>query len=213
MTTLYSYYRSTASYRVRIALNLKRLEYEHESIHLVNNGGEQFSPEYQAINPQSFVPSFVDENTTINQSLAIIEYLEECYPQAPLLPKNPSDRALNRSLSLLIACDIHPLDNLSVLKYLKNTLAVSDEQKTAWYHHWIIQGFTAFEARLAQTGSNGQFCAGDHPTMADCCLIPQVYNANRFQCPLDQFPLIQAINTHCLNLPAFTDASPEACEK
>lgn len=210
MVTLYSYYRSTASYRVRIALHLKQVEYNRQSIHLVNHGGEQFSPDYQAINPQSFVPSLVDGQTTINQSLAIIEYLEECHPTLPLLPKTPSERALVRGLSLLIACDIHPLDNLSVLKYLKSTLSLSDDQKMAWYHHWITQGFTALEARLAQTGSNGQFCVGEQPTMADCCLIPQVYNAHRFACPLTPFPLIQAINAHCLQLPAFAETHPEA---
>ena len=208
MLKLYNYFRSTASYRVRIALNYKELPYQLHEIHLVNGGGEQFSAEYQTINPQSLVPSLVDDNIVIHQSIAIIEYLEERYPKPALLPNDPVVRAHIRSLAQIIACDIHPLNNLRVLKYLKNDIKVTDKQKQQWYHYWIIQGFTAIEKILQQQGSSGKFCFGNKVTLADIVLIPQVYNANRFNCSLDNFPLIKQINDHCLTLSYFANAAP-----
>lgn len=204
---LYSYFRSSAAYRVRIALALKNLPFELVPVHLVNNGGEQKSPDYTAINPQQLLPSFETDNGDIlTQSLAILEFLEEGYPENPLLPTEPQARAKVRALCQLIACDIHPLNNLRVLKYLKTALNVSDEQKTAWYQHWVMEGFTALEKLLPE---NADFCYGNSPTLADCCLIPQVYNAIRFDCDMSQFPKIWRIYQHCMSLPAFITASPE----
>ena len=204
---LYGYWRSSAAYRVRIALNLKQLPVEHKSVHLVKNGGEQHQPEYLALNPSHLVPSLVDGDVTLSQSMAIIEYLDEVYPQAPLLPVEAADRAVVRAMAQTIACEIHPLNNLRVLQHLSGELAVSDEQKQQWIAKWVTRGFEALEAMLAKHG--GRFCFGDQPTLADLCLVPQVYNANRFKVPLDAFPHIQRINANCLALPAFADAAPE----
>ena len=169
---LYTYFRSSAAYRVRIALNLKELKAEHIPVHLVNNGGEQHSETFRRVNPGELVPALIEDDFTLTQSLSMIEYLEEKFPETPLLPKNLQQRALIRAFSLNIACDIHPLNNLRVLQYLSKTLNASDEQKTEWYRHWVITGLKALEAQL--THSNGQFCFGNQPSLADCCLIPQV---------------------------------------
>jgi maleylacetoacetate isomerase len=202
---LYSYFRSSAAYRVRIALNLKQLDYVTESVHLLKN--EQHQEGYFAINPSQLVPSLIDQDQCFIQSLSILEYLEEHYPSFPLLPKDLVERAKVRAFSQTIACDIHPLDNLRVLKYLKQELAVTDEQKNQWYQHWIIEGFKSVEKQLKD--SKAQFCFGNHATFADCCLIPQVYNAKRFKIDLSAFPKIESIYQHCLTLPAFLNATPE----
>ncbi len=204
---LYGYWRSTAAYRVRIALHLKDLPYENISVHLVKDGGEQFKPEYVELNPAKLVPTLVDGDLSLNQSLAIVEYLDEQYPQSPLLPQQPALRAKVRAMALDIATDIHPLNNLRVLKYLKGTLEVSDEAKDNWYAHWITVGFEALEARLKD--SAGKFCFGDEVTLADVCLVPQLYNARRFNVPLEAFPTICQIEANCLALPAFAAAVPE----
>lgn len=208
---LYSYFRSSAAYRVRIALGLKNLPFDIVPVHLVKCGGEQKLPDYTAINPQQLVPTFATNNGEIlTQSMAILEFLEESYPQTPLLPTDKLARAKVRALCQIIASDIHPLNNLRVLKYLKNTLEVSEIQKDAWYQHWIAEGFEAIEKMLPDRFSeNGNFCYGDTPTFADCCLIPQVYNALRFDCDMTNYPKIMQIYTHCNTLPAFISASPE----
>lgn len=205
---LYSYFRSSAAYRVRIALNLKGLNAEIIPVHLLNNGGEQHQAAYRQINPSSLIPAWVEDDFQLSQSLSILEYLEEKYPQPALLPTDLQQRAKIRAFSQSIACDIHPINNLRVLQYLTGTLQLSNEQKTAWYQHWVLLGFQSLEAQLSQ--SKGQFCFGDQPTFADCCLIPQVYNAKRFNLDLTDFPKITAIYTHCLTLPAFQQAAPEA---
>ncbi|WP_107687803.1 maleylacetoacetate isomerase [Neisseria wadsworthii] len=205
---LYSYYRSSAAYRVRIALNLKKLTYDTTFVHLVKQGGEQRLPEYAALNPQKLVPSLEDKGQIFTQSLAIIEYLDETHPEHPLLPAAPAERARVRALAQLIACDTHPLNNLRVLQYLQNQLGASEAAKTEWYRHWIHESFTALETML-QSVQTGRFCHGDAPTLADCCLIPQVYNAYRFRCDLNAFPTIQRINAECLKLPEFQAAAPE----
>lgn len=202
---LYSYFRSSAAYRVRIALNLKQIAYEIQPVHLVKN--EQQQANYVALNPSQLVPTLIDQDQALSQSLSILEYLEEQYPEKPLLPKDVIERAQVRAFAQVIACDIHPLDNLRVLKYLKNDLAVSDEQKNQWYQHWIIEGFKSLEKQLQH--SNGKFCFGTQATFADCCLIPQVYNAKRFKIELSAFPKIESIYQHCLTLPAFLHAAPE----
>lgn len=210
MYQLYSYFRSSAAYRVRIALNLKGLDYHIVPVHLVRDGGEQLKPAYRALNPDALVPTFIDGEVTLNQSLAIIEYLEERHPTPALLPDDVAARAQVRAIALGIAADIHPIDNLRVLRYLKRDLGVSEDQKNAWYVHWVTEGFKALETRLAAQASPGKFVWGDTPTLADCCLVPQVYNANRFQIDLTPFPRIAAINAHCLTLDAFQRAAPEA---
>lgn len=210
MPTLYSYFRSSAAYRVRIALNLKGIDYETMPVHLVRDGGEQLKPAYRALNVNGLVPTYVDGDVNIHQSLAIIEYLEETHPTPALLPADPAARAQVRALALDIAADIHPIDNLRVLRYLKHDLSVTEEQKNAWYVHWIVEGFKALEARLAARSSQGRFVFGDTPTLADCCLVPQVYNASRFKVDLAPFPRIAAINAHCATLDAFRRAAPEA---
>lgn len=206
---LYSYFRSSASYRVRIALNLKQLPYDYVPVHLVRDGGEQLKPEYRAVNPEAIVPTFVDDdNHTIHQSLAIIEYLEETHPEPPLLPRTPADRAYVRSLALQIACEIHPVNNLRVLKYLKRTVGVDDDVKDAWYRHWIETGFETLEQRLANDSRTGKLSFGDTPTIADLCLVPQVFNANRFKIDTTRYPTIQRINDYALSLDAFASAEP-----
>ena len=208
---LYGYWRSSAAYRVRIALNLKQLSAEHISVHLVNNGGEQHSASFHQLNPQHLVPAFVDSGEqgelTLSQSLAIIEYLEDKYPDHHLLPRNIEDRAIVRSMAQAIACEIHPLDNLRVLQYLVNEMGVSEADKMRWYHHWIHVGFTALEVQLGQY--SGRFCFGDTPSLADICLIPQVYNAKRFNLELATYPNIVRIWHECQQLSAFADAAPE----
>lgn len=205
---LYSYFRSSASYRVRIALNFKKLPFDIIPIHLLRNGGEQHSIDYKKINTAELVPTLIDENLILTQSLSILEYLEEKYPSIPLLPSELHQRALIRSFCQTIASDIHPLNNLRVLQYLTQTLNISDEEKNSWYKHWILTGFKVIEDQLSE--SNKKFCFGNQITIADCCLIPQVYNAKRFNIEINQFPHIEAIYNHCLTFSEFQTASPEA---
>ncbi|MES2104635.1 MAG: maleylacetoacetate isomerase [Pseudomonadota bacterium] len=209
---LYSYFRSSASYRVRIALHLKRLDFDTVPIHLVKNGGEQHSDSFRAINPDALVPAFAEQregrDVELTQSLAIIEYLEETHPEIPLLPKDVIDRAYVRSLALSIACEIHPVNNLRVLRYLTTTLGVSEEQKNAWYKHWCEAGMAALEQRLASDPRTGRFCFGDSPTLADCCLVPQIFNAQRFKCDLSKMPTLMRIHQACQELDAFIQAAP-----
>ncbi|HNG66436.1 MAG TPA: maleylacetoacetate isomerase, partial [Thauera aminoaromatica] len=181
---LYTYFRSSAAYRVRIALNLKGLDYEAVPVHLVRGGGEHRQPAYLGLNPAGLVPALEDQGQVLTQSLAIIEYLEESHPQPALLPAAPLDRARVRAIAQAIACDIHPVNNLRVLQYLTRELDASEEQKNAWYRHWIGVGLQAVEAMLAGDARTGAFCHGDTPGLADCCLVPQVFNARRFGCEL-----------------------------
>jgi maleylpyruvate isomerase len=205
---LYSYFRSSAAYRVRIALNLKGLSYEYAPVHLLRDGGEQLKPEYRRLNPDAVLPTLVDDGHPLQQSLAIIEYLEETHPEPPLLPKAPVDRAYVRSVALQVACEIHPVNNLRVLKYLKHTLKVGDEAKDEWYRHWIESGFATLEEHLAGDPRTGTFCYGDTPTMADACLVPQVFNAQRFKIDVTRFPTIQRVYDQAMQLDAFVRAAP-----
>jgi maleylacetoacetate isomerase len=203
---LYSYFRSSAAYRVRIALNLKGLAYETASIHLVKDGGHNKRPEFRAINPQMRVPVLVtDAGDTLLQSLAIIEYLDETHPEPALLPKDPIARAKVRAVAEIIACDIHPLNNTSPLRYLKNQMGQTQDAIDAWYHHWIIAGFEALEALTTP----GPYACGSKVTLADVCLVPQVANARRLKVPLEKFPKIVGVDAACLALPAFDRARPE----
>ena len=203
---LYSYFRSSAAYRVRIALNLKGIAYETVSVHLVKDGGHNKRPEFRAVNPQMRVPVLeTPGGERLLQSLAIIEYLDETQPEPPLLPKEPIARAKVRALADLIACDIHPLNNTSPLRYLKNTLGQEQSAIDAWYHHWIITGFEALEALIEP----GPYACGPQVTLADICLVPQVANARRLKVPLEKFPKIVAVDAACLKLPAFDRARPE----
>lgn len=208
MLTLYDYFRSSACYRVRIALNLKELDYDVVPIHLVNNGGEQHAPDYQKINPQGLVPALQIDNKILTQSLAIIEYLDEAYPLPALLPAHPYEKARVRAFALTIAADIHPLNNLRVLKYLSSELGVSDTQKNQWYQHWIAKGLSALEQQLTTHQLAGDFCFGNQPTLADICLVPQLYNAKRFSCDLQPYPTLRRIDINCQHLAAFANARP-----
>ena len=202
---LYDYFRSSASYRVRIALNLKGLAVERRHIHL--RRGEQTGEAYRALNPQGLVPMLVVGDQRLTQSLAIIEYLDERHPAPPLLPEAPEDRAWVRAAAQSIACDIHPLDNTRVMQYLEHTLALEAPRRDDWYRHWIELGFRALETQLAARGSE-RFCFGNAPTVADVCLVPQVANSQRVSMDLAPYPRIRAINEHCLTLPAFDRARP-----
>jgi len=203
---LYSYFRSSAAYRVRIALNLKNLPYEMASIHLTKDGGQQFKDDFRAINPQARVPALkLSGGEVLTQSLAIIAYLDEVYPDPPLLPVEALDRARVRAAAQIVACDIHPLNNLCALRYLKRELNQEQPAIDAWYHHWVIEGFTALEKML----SPGPYCFGSHVTLADVCLVPQVFNARRLKVPLDAFPKIVGVEAACLKLAAFDKARPE----
>jgi maleylacetoacetate isomerase len=203
---LYSYFRSSAAYRVRIALNLKGIAYETVSVHLVKDGGHNRRPEYRAVNPQMRVPALVtDTGEVLIQSLAIIDYLDETHPDPPFLPKDPIARARARALADIVACDIHPLNNTSPLRYLKRQLHQEQGAIDAWYHHWVTEGFEALEALVAPS----PYCCGGALTIADILLVPQVYNARRLKVPLDAFPKIVAIEAACLALPAFERARPE----
>lgn len=204
---LYGYWRSSAAYRVRIALNLKQLSFDNVPVHLIKNGGEQHSDAYKLLNPAQLVPTLIDDGLTLNQSLAIIEYLDEVYPAPALLPQEPAARALARALALDIACDIHPLNNLRVLQYITGPLALTESQKLQWISHWLSTGFAALEQRLQQ--SAGQFCLGDDVTLADLCLVPQVYNAQRFSVDMSAYPTISTIHHNCQQLAAFALAAPE----
>ena len=203
---LHTYFRSSAAFRVRIALNLKGLAYEPAFVHLPR--GEHRGPGYGAINPQALVPTLEDAGNLLTQSLAIIEYLEETHPRPPLLPADPPGRARVRSLALLIACEIHPLNNLRVLQHLKRSLGQTDEQVNAWYRHWIADGLGKFEAHLAKAGGGGAFCHGDAPSMADCCLVPQIFNAQRYQCDTTPYPRTMRVFAECMKLDAFDRAQP-----
>jgi maleylacetoacetate isomerase len=203
---LYSYFRSSAAYRVRIALNLKGLAYETASVHLVKDGGHNRRPQYRAINPQMRVPALVAPGgEVLIQSLAIIEYLDETHPEPPFLPKDPIARANVRALAQLIACDIHPLNNTSPLRYLKNQMHQEQSAVDAWYHHWVREGFEALEALIEPD----PYACGKTVTLADICLVPQVSNARRLKVPLEKFPKIVAVEAACLKLPAFERARPE----
>ena len=210
MLKLYTYFRSSAAFRVRIALNLKGLPYEAVPIHLMRGAGEQHSDRYVERNPASLVPALEDEGITLGQSLAIIEYLEERHPSPSLLPQQPMARARVREIALSVACDIHPLNNLRVLRYLHAPLGVAEARRDEWARHWIALGFTAIERRLAQGDHTGAYCFGDAPTIADCCLIPQVFNARRVQLPLDEYSNIRRIHDHCMQQEAFQRAAPGA---
>ena len=203
---LYSYFRSSAAYRARIALNLKGLSYETVSIHLTKDGGKQFTPEYRTVNPQMRVPALeLPGGEVLTQSLAIIDYLDEVYPEPPLLPGDAVERARVRAVAHTIASDIHPLNNVGPLKYIKSTLGKDQAAIDAWYHHWILIGFEAIEAWLRP----GPYAFGSRVTLADICLVPQVANARRFKVPLERFPKIVAVDAACLALPAFDKARPE----
>ena len=205
MLTLYSYWRSSAAYRVRIALNLKALSFQQVQVHLAN--GQQHSAEYKTLNPQGLLPLLVDGEKKIAQSLAILEYLEEVHPLPALLPIEPIRRAQVRSLALHIACDLHPLNNVRVLQYLSNELNVTEAGKNVWYRHWVQSGLAAVEQGLAIF--NGQLSLGEHPGYLEACLVPQVYNARRFGCDLDSFPRILAMVARCEALDSFLQAAPE----
>ncbi|MDO4706468.1 MAG: maleylacetoacetate isomerase [Comamonadaceae bacterium] len=204
---LYTYFRSSAAYRVRIALNLKGLSYEAVPVHLVR--GEQRQSDYCKLNPAGLVPALEVDGQALTQSLAIIEYLEETQGGPALLPADALGRARVRALAQAIACDTHPLNNLRVLQYLGQSLGVDEAQRTAWYRHWVQLGLGAVERMLADDPRTGAFCHGDQPTLADCCLVPQVFNARRFGCSLDAMPTVQRIAAHCEQLEAFRRAAPE----
>ncbi len=205
MLTLYTYFRSSAAFRVRCALNLKGLEYAPEIVWLLTE--EQKSEAYAALNPQQLVPTLVDAGHALNQSMAIIEYLDETKPGPKLLPADPLGRARVRALSQLIACEIHPVNNLRILKYLKKALGHDQPTVDAWYRHWIAEGLAAFERELVR-GPAGRYCHGDAPTMADCCLVPQIFNAKRFECPLEAYPTTMRVFDALMALPAFDAAQP-----
>ncbi len=207
MRQLYSYFRSSAAYRVRIALHLKGLAFDTIPVHLLRNGGEQHSSQYRALNPSELVPTLVDEGLNLGQSVAILEYLEEAYPIPALLPSDLTQRALVRSVVQTIACDIHPLNNLRVLQYLENTLRQDEATRATWYRHWVTRGLESLENLLSPV--SGELCFGNQPTLADCCLIPQMANARRFNTPLDAFPTLVRIDAHCRSLSAFAAAAPE----
>jgi maleylacetoacetate isomerase len=206
---LYSFFRSSASYRVRIALNLKGLSYEQAPIHLRRGGGEQLSAAYKAINPQALVPALEDNGRILTQSLAIIEYLDEKHPTPPLLPENAADKALVRSLAMVVACEVHPIQNLRVLNYVKKEYNQTDEQVNRWAQHWIDLGLSALEQMIGAGAQRGNFCFGDKPTLADICLVPQLGNARRYGCELSKYPAILEIEKNCMALAAFTNAAPE----
>jgi maleylacetoacetate isomerase len=193
---------------VRIALNLKGLTYEYQSVHLSRGGGEQFSTLFRELNALTLVPVLEDGEHRITQSLAIIEYLDELHPQPPLLPPNAAERARVRALALCVACEIHPLNNLRVLNYLNQELGVSSEAKMRWYQHWVAIGLAALEVEIANA-TGGRFCHGDTPGLADCCLVPQLYNARRFNCDLSLYPKLLAVEEQCMALAAFREAAPD----
>jgi len=206
---LYDYWRSSAAYRVRIALNLKELIYESRPVHLVRDGGEQHGAEYQAINPQRLVPSLLDGERVITQSLAIMEYLDETHPETPLLPADARGRARVRALAMTVASDAHPIGNLRVLQYLQSQLNVDELQRAEWSRYWIGISFNALEAMLSQNAATGRFCHGEVPGMADACLVPQFYNALRWKLSLDKYPTVKRIYHECMTLEAFQRAAPE----
>ncbi len=208
---LYNYFRSSSSYRVRIAMNLKGLDYRYVAVHLNRNGGEQFTDSFKELNPQAMVPVLSDNDVQVSQSLAIMEYLEERYPgTASLLPGSIGDRAYVRQLSLEMACEIHPLNNLRVLKFLTGPLALPEEAKMQWIRHWTEAGLAALEKEVSRSPKRGRFCFGDSPTMADCCLVPQLFNARRFNTDLAAYPTLVEIDRHCAEVEAIAQAHPDA---
>jgi maleylacetoacetate isomerase/maleylpyruvate isomerase len=202
---LYTYFRSSAAFRVRIALNLKGLAYETTFVHLAK--GEHRGPVYGAVNPQALLPTLEDGGHLLTQSLAILEYLEETHPAPPLLPKDPYERARVRSLAMLVACEIHPVNNLRVLQHLKRALGQNEEQVNTWYRHWIADGLSKLEADLMRPGT-GTYSHGNLPTIADCCLVPQVFNAQRYQCDTTAYPTVMRVFAACIRLEAFDRAQP-----
>ena len=206
---LYSYFRSSASFRVRIALALKGLAYDYLPVQLVK--GEQLKPPFNTLSPAQLVPLLKDGDALISQSIAIIEYLDETHPEPPLLPADPLGRARVRALSLDIACEIHPLNNLRVLRYLTGEMKLSEDDKNRWYRHWVETGLEAVERQMAGSPASGRFCHGDAPTMADVLLVPQIFNAQRMDCRLDHVPTVMRVFAECMTLDAFTAAQPSAC--
>jgi maleylacetoacetate isomerase len=206
---LYGYFRSSAAFRARIALNLKGIKPELRFVHLLRNGGEQHTPEYRALNPQELIPALVHDGHTITQSLAIIEYLNEIVPEPPLLPKDAYGRARCREIAYVVACDIHPVNNLRVGRYMKKLYDTSDDDTARWHRHWIKIGFDALETMLSSSPDTGKFCHGDTPTIADICLIPQVANARRVKLEIETWPTIARIEAHALLHPAFDAALPK----
>ena len=207
---LYSYWRSSAAYRVRIALNLKGLPHELIPVSLINNGGEHRSEEYRALNPQGKVPTLIDGERIVRQSMAIVEYIEESYAgEHRLMPVTARERARVRALAQIVACDIHPVNNLGVMQYLEHEFNAPQVERDRWIKHWIIEGFKGFETLLATNPSTGEFCEGDEPTMADVCLVPQVYNAKRWSVDMTAYPMIQRISDSCMKLDEFARARPE----
>jgi len=204
---LYTYYFSSAAFRVRIALTLKGLDYDAEFVHL--REGRQFDPGYAALNPEHQVPTLDDDGVIVTQSPAILEYLEEVYPEPPLLPAAAAERARVRALAMAVACDIHPLNNLRVLKYLTGEMGLDTAQRDIWYRHWIARGLGGLERMLTTTAGSGRFCHGGAPTLADICLVPQIFNAQRFKCPLDDYPTVMGIFDACMSLDAFDAAQPK----
>lgn len=207
--TLYSYWRSSAAYRVRIGLNLKGLEYDTVPVHLVRNGGEQHGDEYAAANPQKLVPTLKHGDRMLRQSLAILEYLDELWPEPALLPRDARERQRVRALAQLVASDIHPLNNLRVMRFFEHEWNVPQSERDTWMRHWMEEGFRAFEALVVDYPGTGDFCEGATPGLADCCLVPQVYNARRFGVDMAPYPTITRIEAACLAHPAFDAARPE----
>jgi maleylacetoacetate isomerase/maleylpyruvate isomerase len=207
---LFGYWRSSAAYRVRIALNLKGLAWENHPVHLTRDGGQQHAADYASMNPQELVPCLRDGERTLTQSLAIMEYLEETHPQPPLLPADARSRARVRALAQVVACDIHPIGNLRVLQRLTAQFDAQEGEKAAWSRHWIATGFHALETTLARDPATGRYCHGDTPGLADACLVPQCYNAIRWGVPLDDYPTLKRIHEACNDLEAFRTAAPEA---
>ncbi len=206
---LYSYWRSSAAYRVRIGLNLKGLAYATVPVHLLQDGGQQHAAAYRQINPQALVPTLKHGQRQLTQSLAILEYLDEVWPTPPLLPATARERQRVRALAQLVACDIHPLNNLRVLQYFEHEWNLPAPEREQWVKHWIMDGFAALEAMLAGHPSTGDYCEGNVPSLADCCLVPQVYNARRFGITMADYPTIERIEQTCLQLPAFDAARPD----
>jgi maleylacetoacetate isomerase len=205
---LHDFWRSSAAYRVRIALHLKGLSFTQASHSLLQ--GEHRTTEFLSINPQGLIPALQSGGDIVTQSLAIIEYLDETHPEQPLLPAGPADRATVRAMALSVACDIHPLNNLRVLNYLRSEFGANDEAVTRWIRQWIGVGFEALEVQVKRWSTDGRHCFGDRPTLADACLVPQMYNARRFGCDLTPYPVIVGIDAHCRSLAPFVKAAPEA---
>jgi maleylpyruvate isomerase len=207
---LYTYFRSSAAYRTRIAFNLKGVQCEAVEVDLRTAASDQVKPEYRAVNPQGLVPALVIEDTTVAQSLAIIEYLDEVYPEPPLLPRSPVDRARVRAMALAVACDMHPLNNLRILNYLRSPLGHDEDTINAWYRHWIAVGFGGLEQEARRASRDGHYMFGSSVTIADIYIVPQMYNARRFKCDIEPYPTLHSICAHLESLPAFAKAVPEA---